>query len=318
MQLLRRSWYTRANYYKQIRSDYDEMEIDIHIDTGSIQSVTGLEAICENYDALLVDAWGVLHDGSSCYAGVKECLQQLLRCSKPVIVLSNAARRHDAIEAELSRVGILPELYHSILSSGELVWHWLNSASNLNELGNSGYYLGPERSKSLCEGLAVDWVDSLNNADFVLNTGAPVGNPRDASELVPLLEKMVRQQIPMLCANPDQVAIRGGEMGISAGAIARQYRSLGGRRIMYYGKPHTDLFEQALQAFQGIDKSRVLMVGDAFETDIAGATSFGIDSLLIAGGIHRQALTPLSKETVQRVASFYSVNPTYYCQSFSW
>lgn len=283
-----------------------------------MKPVTGIEAIGDSYDVLLVDAWGVLHDGLSCYTGVNECLQRLSRCNKPVVVLSNAARRHQAIESELSRVGILPELYHSIQSSGELVWHWLNTVSNLNELGNSGYYLGPGRSKSLCDGLAVNWVDNLQNADFVLNAGAPVGNPRDASELTPLLERMVSHQLPMLCANPDQVAIRGGEMGISAGAIARLYRSLGGRRIMYYGKPHTDLFEQALEVFQGIDKSRVLMVGDAFETDIAGATNFGIDSLLIAGGIHRQELTPLTKETVNRVANFYTLNPTYYCQSFSW
>jgi len=290
----------------------------VQINAESAKLVTGIEAIADNYDVLLVDAWGVLHDGLSCYAGVKECLQQLSCSNKPVIVLSNAARRHEAIETELSRVGILRELYHSILSSGELVWRWLNSGSNLKELGNSGYYLGPGRSKSLCEGLTVHWVDSLNHADFVLNTGAPVGNPRDASELVPLLEEMVRQQIPMLCANPDQVAIRGGEMGISAGAIARLYRSLGGSRILYFGKPHTELFEQALQAFQGVDKSRLLMVGDAFETDIAGAANFGIDSLLIAGGIHRQALTPLTKESVQRVASLFSVNPTYYGQSFNW
>ena len=116
----------------------------IHINAVFAKPITGIEAIGDSYDVLLVDAWGVLHDGLSCYAGVKECLQQLSRCNKPVIVLSNAARRHEAIETELSRVGILPELYHSILSSGELVWHWLNSVSNLNELGNSGYYLGPD------------------------------------------------------------------------------------------------------------------------------------------------------------------------------
>lgn len=294
------------------------MEVDIHIDTESIASVTGLEAIRESYDALLVDAWGVLHDGQSCYSGVTECLQQLSRLHKPVIVLSNAARRHDAIECELLRVGITPDLYHSVQSSGELTWQWLNTASNLSEIGGSGYYLGPERSKLLCEDLPVRWVDSLENADFVLNTGAPVGNPADASALMPVLEQMLERQLPMLCANPDQVAIRAGEMGISAGAIARLYQSLGARRIVYYGKPYADLFELALKALPGIDKSRVLMVGDAFETDIAGAANFGIDSLFIAGGIHQTELTPLSTQTVIRVAKQYATSPTYFCQSFCW
>lgn len=294
------------------------MEVDIRIEPASIESLTGLEAIAVNYDALLVDAWGVLHDGRSCYAGVLDCLHQLSRHHKPVIVLSNAARRHDAIGRELLRVGITPELYHSVQSSGELTWQWLNLASNLTEIGNSGYYLGPGRSQSLCDGLPVKWVESLESADFVLNTGAPVGNPRDASALKPLLTQMHHYQLPMLCANPDRVAIRAGEMGISAGAIARLYQSIGARRIIYYGKPHTDLFERALQAFQGIDKSRLLMVGDAFETDIAGAVNFGIDSLLISGGIHEAELTPVSIETVIRAAGQYGASPTYFCQSFCW
>jgi len=294
------------------------MEVDIRIDTESIESVTGLEAIAENYDALLVDAWGVLHDGQSCYPGVVECLQQLSRRHKPVIVLSNAARRHDAIERELLRVGITPELYHSVQSSGELTWQWLNSVSNLNETGNSGYYLGPGRSQSLCDGLSVKWVDSLESADFVLNTGAPVGNPRDASTLKPLLEQMHYYQLPMLCANPDRVAIRAGEMGISAGAIAKLYQSLGARRIIYYGKPQPGLFELAMQVLSRIEKPKVLMVGDAFETDIAGAANFGIDSLLITAGIHEAELTPLSTEKVVRAANRYATAPTFYCQSFCW
>ncbi len=122
----------------------------------------------------------------------------------------------------------------------------------------------------------------------------------------------------MLCANPDQVAMRAGEMGISAGAIARLYQSLGARRIIYYGKPQPELFELAMQALPEIDKSGVLMVGDAFETDITGAANFGIDSLLISGGIHQAELAPLSRQKVIRVANQYTARPTYFCQSFCW
>ena len=279
--------------------------------------VKGIEAISENYDAFLVDAWGVLHDGVSCYAGVKKCLQHLSRLDKPAIVLSNAARRHDAIARELLQLGITPDLYQSVLSSGELVWHSLYSSLNSGENGNSGYYFGPERSRSLCTGLPVRWVDSLECADFVLNTGAPVGNPPDTSALVTELEEMLDLQLPMHCANPDQLAIRGGEMGISAGAIANHYQSMGAKHVIYYGKPQLELFENALKAL-GIDKSRVIMVGDAFETDITGANNFGIDSLLIAGGIHQAELTPLSTETMKILANRYKSTPSYFCQSFCW
>jgi len=172
-------------------------------------------------------------------------------------------------------------------------------------------------SQSLCDGLPVNWVDSLKRADFVLNTGAPVGNPADVRDLTPVLDKMLKRQLPMHCANPDQYAIRGGEMGISAGAIAGHYQSMGAKRVKYYGKPQLELFEKALQAL-GIEKSRVIMVGDAFETDIAGANNFGIDSLLIAGGIHQAELTPLCTETVKTLANRYKFTPSYFCQSFIW
>ena len=82
-------------------------------------------------------------------------------------------------------------------------------------------------------------------------------------------------------------------------------------------KPQLELFEKALQAL-GIEKSRVIMVGDAFETDIASANNFGIDSLLIAGGIHQAELTPLCTETVKTLANRYKFTPSYFCQSFSW
>ena len=43
-----------------------------------------------------------------------------------------------------------------------------------------------------------------------------------------------------------------------------------------------------LQLLGTADPARVLAVGDSLRTDIAGAAGAGIDSLLIAGGIHAE------------------------------
>ena len=280
--------------------------------------IHGLEVLQDRYDVFLVDAWGVLHDGTNCYPGVKHCLEQLQALGKQVIVLSNAARRLDALCKELERVGISNKLYQRVLSSGELTWQALKAGLSTIQADETGYYLGPERSKSILEGLNYRWAESLEGASFVLNTGAPAGNPRNANSLIPLLEKMITRQLPMICANPDQVAIRSGELGISAGAIARLYQSLGGKPVIYYGKPDGRIFELAVGGFEDVDKSRVLMVGDAFETDIIGAANYGIDSLLIAGGIHDSELSPLNEETVVRIAGIYGANPTFFCRYFCY
>ncbi|MDH3220693.1 MAG: TIGR01459 family HAD-type hydrolase [Gammaproteobacteria bacterium] len=283
-----------------------------------MKQISGLEQIHPTYDAFLVDAWGVLHDGVACYPGAKNCLQRLAEFEKPVIVMSNAARRQHDMELELSRVGVNAALYRSVISSGELTWRALREGRLGLHLVEPGYYLGPQRSVSICDGLPLAWTDSVNRAGFVLNAGAPSGNPRDTELLVPLLEAMVARRLPMICANPDQVAVRAGELGISAGAIARRYQDLGATRIIYCGKPFHDIFEVALAALPGIDKSRILMVGDAFETDIAGALAFGLDSLLIAGGIHSAELDPLNEASLRELAARYGVKPGYYCEFLGW
>lgn len=281
-----------------------------------INHVSGLQALHSRYDTFLVDAWGVLHDGTGCYPGVKHCLEQLVGLGKRLIILSNAARRQDAICEELERVGITDNLYQRVVSSGELTWQVLSAGVSKIQPGEMGYYLGPERSRSILDGLDYRWTEFLEDASFVLNTGAPTGNPQNTNLLVPLLEKMLVRQLPMICANPDQAAVRGGELGISAGAIARLYQSLGGETVIYYGKPGAEIFEMAVG--KGVNKSGVLMVGDGFETDIAGAVGYGIDSLLIAGGIHDAELQPLNEGVVARNARIYSAVPDYFCQYFCY
>ena len=86
-----------------------------------MRNIRGLQTLISDYDAILVDAWGVIHDGGACFAAARDCLEQLKRREIPVIVLSNAARREAAMREELNRCGIDPGLYHSVLSSGELV-----------------------------------------------------------------------------------------------------------------------------------------------------------------------------------------------------
>jgi ribonucleotide monophosphatase NagD (HAD superfamily) len=102
---------------------------------------------------------------------------------------------------------------------------------------------------------------------------------------------MQARGLVMLCANPDIVVERGGKLIPCAGAIAAAYEAIGGRTF-YTGKPHRPIYEAALgraariRGVERIDASRVLAIGDAIRTDVAGAASVGADSLFIARGIH--------------------------------
>ena len=94
----------------------------------------------------------------------------------------------------------------------------------------------------------------------------------------------------MICANPDLVVESGDRLIPCAGLVAAAYAEVGGE-VIYAGKPHRPVYEAAMArgaALAGtpLDKARVLAIGDAIRTDIAGASGFGIASLLVARGIH--------------------------------
>jgi ribonucleotide monophosphatase NagD (HAD superfamily) len=74
-----------------------------------------------------------------------------------------------------------------------------------------------------------------------------------------------------------------------------------------------------------VDPSRVLMVGDSIEHDVAGANAAGIHSLFVAGGIHAAEVGldgdgdgGLSADALERTFETYGASPTYTASVFTW
>ncbi len=250
-----------------------------------------LAPLVEHYQAFLIDAWGVLHDGVSVYPGALACLRLLRELDKRIVIISNAARRADTLIAAMAPLGITAELFDHLVSSGEETWRALRLRQDPwhAALGRSCYYLGPQRSRGVLDGLDLLCVTDLAQADFILNTGAE-GDLGSVTRYETLLRQAASRRLPMLCANPDLVAVRGGRLGISAGAVAARYEELLPDGVRYHGKPHAAIYDVCFKLLDGIDRRRILAVGDALRTDIAGAVGAGIDSVLVAGGIHAHEL----------------------------
>jgi ribonucleotide monophosphatase NagD (HAD superfamily) len=71
------------------------------------------------------------------------------------------------------------------------------------------------------------------------------------------------------------------------------------------------------------DRSRILAVGDSLRTDIAGAAGVGIDSLLIAGGIHAEEFGTIGERLpdlgrVEAALRESGYNPVGVAWSFCW
>ncbi|MGH7029342.1 MAG: TIGR01459 family HAD-type hydrolase [Stellaceae bacterium] len=254
----------------------------------AVLSIPGIAAVAERYDGYILDLWGVIHDGVAPLPGAIDCMRALIAAGNRIALLSNAPRRADDVVRRIAEIGVPVGTYHHVMSSGEEAWQCLNRRDEpfYAALGRRCLHICSERDLEIREGLGLDYVDTAEAAQFILNTG-PAGWDDTVEDYAPLLRRALAMGLPMICANPDFVVMHGARLALCAGALAQWYEQEGGQ-VRWHGKPYRSVYDSCL-ALLGIDeRSRILAVGDSLRTDIAGAAAAGLDSLFIAGGIHAQ------------------------------
>ena len=254
-----------------------------------MRHLTSFAELAPLYDGFIVDLWGVIHDGIAPYPGALNCLDRL--SGKKVLLLSNAPRRAGAAVQALRSLGVQDTLYGGILTSGEATWLALRDRADpwFAALGSRVYHLGPERDRSVIEGLSLTLVTKPEEAAFVLNTGPDDHRTGDGLEdFKPELECCLRAGLKMICANPDLEIVRGGVRILCAGALAAYYQAEGGD-VRSIGKPDPAIYQRAFDML-GVASDRILAVGDSLRTDIAGAAASGIDSAWVLGGLHAETI----------------------------
>ncbi|MGE4372501.1 MAG: TIGR01459 family HAD-type hydrolase [Xanthobacter sp.] len=246
--------------------------------------ISGLSAFACDYDVILCDVWGVVHNGMAAFAAACAALEKVRAAGGHVILVSNAPRPNRHVATILDKLGAPRSAYDAIVTSGD-VTHLLLAA----QPGAQVFHLGPERDLGLFEDLDLT-LTPLEAAQTVVCTGLFDDTIETADDYLPMLEQMKLRSMPFICANPDIVVERGEKLIYCAGAIAEVYDALGGAAV-YCGKPHAPIYEIALKKAEElrgrpVERTRVLGIGDALRTDVTGAARAGLDSLFIAGGIH--------------------------------
>lgn len=238
--------------------------------------MTFWDGLDPRYSVVLCDIWGVVHDGVRLYPSAADRLRQWRGQGRKVILITNAPRTAEAVEAQLDRIGLPRDCWEGVSTSGEA------GIAAIRMLGHPTGFLGTRDDRAILEAHGLAFVGD----QFTDLAVTGLDDERDhVDQYRSQLEQLARRDVLFHCFNPDRVVVRGGVPEPCAGALADIYEGLGGR-VEWYGKPHHAIYDYALSLAGNPPKEAVLVVGDALVTDMLGAARQGFDAIFIQGGIH--------------------------------
>jgi HAD superfamily hydrolase (TIGR01459 family) len=244
--------------------------------------------LAPDYDAVLSDVWGVIHNGVSAFPAASDALTRFRQKGGAVALISNAPRPGAQVTRLLDHMGVPRSAYDAIVTSGDVT-----RAMVAKRPGEPVYLIGPERDHTIFTGLDAPF-SSAEDAGYVICTGLFDDEIETPDDYRDRLAQLRARNLFMICANPDIVVERGDRLVYCAGALADAYAALGGE-VYYAGKPHRPLYDMALGEVgkaRGKPPSldRVLAIGDSVRTDLKGAHDLGVDCLFVTAGIHAEEL----------------------------
>lgn len=259
-----------------------------------------IDDLIGRYDAFLIDAYGVLVTTSGPLDGAAAFLDRLGAEGKSWLIVSNDATRSIDTTVERYRAFNLPVTPERVLTSGSLL------SAYFQREGLTGAHcivLGTDDSRRYVRaagGVVVPPDDDSASVFVVCGVSDEGGVP-----FVTALNRTISTVLRRLASgrptrfvlpNPDVVyPTDTGNFALTAGGIAATLQAVidlrnpdGRHRFEPLGKPYAPMFDAAFARVAGVDRRRVLMVGDQLGTDVLGAATAGIDSVLIETGVARR------------------------------
>jgi len=266
--------------------------------TSHAPPLTDIRSLETRYEVLLLDAYGVLVDGSGPLPGARDLIGRLNAADRPYFVLTNSASHLPETFAGLLVERGVAVPAERVVSAGLLLRPYLEQHGLVGRrclvLGTPDAFRYVERAG----GEAIPPQPGVDAEVVVIadQAGFPLPDALDLTLDLCLRRLDADRTLSLVLCNPDLIYPKGpGQFGITAGALAVVVEAvLADRypqrvpRFDRLGKPYAPIFEEAARRAGGnVTRRSMVMIGDQVATDVLGARRFGIDSVLVTGGISR-------------------------------
>ena len=246
--------------------------------------IAGVAAIADEFDLIVLDAWGVLNLGDSVIPTAPPAVAALRRRGKRIAVLSNdggsdkamAVAKHRrrgfdfAAEEIIAGIDLLPETL-SGLPAPERLGLIADDPLPFAELTGRMHRLGDRDAE-------YDAVDG-----FVFLSSDAWSEGRQAT----LRASIARRRRPLVVGNPDIVSPGPDAIYAEPGFYAHRLAGEFGIAPIFLGKPYAAIYRKLAERHPDIAPGRVLCVGDTPQTDILGGRAAGHRTMLVEDGFCR-------------------------------
>ena len=186
----------------------------------------GLAGLAPDFDLILCDVWGVVHNGVAHHPTAVDALRRYRQGGGRVVLVTNAPAPASLVRRRLDRLAVPRDAYDAIATSGDVTIGMIVAAGcpPLFSIGPGGEYAIYTEAARL--GPRAPALVPIAEAEIAICIGLDETGERP-EDYHASLAALRGRDLELVCANPDIVVEVGDTLYFCAGAIAARYEALG-------------------------------------------------------------------------------------------
>ncbi|HEX5797279.1 MAG TPA: TIGR01459 family HAD-type hydrolase [Candidatus Saccharimonadales bacterium] len=276
--------------------------------------ISGISEIIQNYDYLLIDQWGVIHDGNNLYEGVNECLENIKANKKHSIIITNSSRNKRTNQNLMANLNCNISLFSDVFTSADMLTMHMQNDEEFRKV----YFVAEDEDLSVVENIINRQVENVEDSDAVVLLRVKPENEISVHDY--WMKAAINKNIPLIVPTRDKSTVRTNGIFKGLDKICHKYESNGGQ-VVNFGKPEKYIYEHCMYKFKINSPKTVLAIGDQYFSDCVGAFTQGFDTLLVTTGAAFDNFNMLDNSTNKLCETIKGRSldiPTYICESFRW